>query len=167
MRKIALVGPESSGKTTLSKLLAKELKTIWVPEYARIYLEEHGPNYTENIVEEIGKKQFALEEEALKNRENKRVICDTDLLVIKVWMQVKYKKYPAWIDVKLERDCLYLLCKPDMPWEADALRENPNNREEIYQIYFNLLKQSKHQFIDLEGNIESRLKKALKFISKY
>lgn len=167
MRKIAVVGPESSGKSTLSKELAQVIDGHWVPEFARIYLEENGPEYDQDTVEKIGQGQLELEKEAVKKAKNNWVVCDTDLMVIKVWMQYKYNSYPAWIDEKLDKDTLYLLCKPDMPWEPDALRENPFDRQEIYSFYHNLLEKSGFQFIDLEGSIEDRIEKSKDFISNF
>lgn len=167
MKKIAVIGPESSGKSTLSKELAQAIDGHWVPEYARLYLEENGPDYDEKTVEVIGKGQLKLEAKAAEKAQDSWVVCDTDLMVIKVWMQYKYNSYPNWIDEKLDKNTLYLLCKPDMPWEPDPLRENPFDRLEIYSFYRNLLKKSGYQFIDLEGTVEERIEKSKSFISNF
>ncbi|MEX0812381.1 MAG: ATP-binding protein [Chitinophagales bacterium] len=167
MKKIAVVGPESTGKSTLSKMLADELEGLWIPEYARIYLEANGLDYKKADVENIAKHQYELEKSAEEVAQNQWIVCDTNLLVIKVWMQYKYNDYPKWIDQKLKQETLYILSKPDMPWVSDPLRENPHNRDELYEIYFDLLKKSGAQFTEVEGNEKQRLTNSLKWLSQF
>lgn len=167
MKKIAVVGPESTGKSTLSKMLVTELNGLWVPEYARIYLETNGKDYKKIDVEKIAIHQYELEKRADEVAKERWIVCDTNLLVIKVWMQYKYNDYPRWIDKILKKETYYLLCKPDIPWKSDPLRENPDNRDELYEIYLNLLKESGAEFIEVGGTEEQRLQKSIKWLEQF
>ena len=131
MFKIIVTGPESSGKTTLCKTLSKHLNTSFSKEYAREYLEGLNRNYTQKDLMKIAKKQLDLEQ--------KYILLDTDLITIKIWSNYKYGNCNKWIINQIEKqqkeNRFYLLCKPDIKWEKDPLRENSNNRLELYKIY--------------------------------
>ena len=124
MKKVALIGPESTGKTTLCKQLAQHFKTEWVPEYARTYIENLNREYKYHDIENIARMQqlqFYLHE-----RKGGLVFFDTDLIITKIWFSERYNNVPKWLNKALKKQNiqLYLLCKPDLEWEYDTVREN-------------------------------------------
>ena len=131
MLKIIITGPESSGKTTLCKILANHFKIPFSEEYARKYLTKLDRKYTQKDLSRIANKQLQFEQD-------KRIL-DTDLITIKIWSNYKYGNCDNWILQQIQKQTskerFYLLCKPDIPWEADPKRENPNDREELFEIY--------------------------------
>jgi NadR type nicotinamide-nucleotide adenylyltransferase len=161
VKKIVVIGPESTGKSTLSEQLASALNTLWVPEYARIYLETLGREYTEADLMVIAKGQIASEELQL-TQSNKYLICDTDLYVIKVWSEAKYGLCHPWIleQIAIRKYDLYLLTDIDMPWQDDPLREHglPDERKYFYNIYRDIVSHSGVKWINVHGNETERLK---------
>jgi NadR type nicotinamide-nucleotide adenylyltransferase len=160
MKRFAITGPESSGKTTLAQKLAEHLKVAWVPEFARDYLLARNGQYEENDLVEIALGQVSAWNKIV---EQDIVICDTEMLVMKVWSEVKYNKVdPIIIQALLEQQFdHYFLCRPDIPWEEDPLRENPEQREELFEIYLKELKTRKLPFTIIEGNMQQRLRNCL------
>lgn len=165
MLKIVLIGPESTGKTTLARQLAKHYKTIWIEEYARLYIDNLERPYIYEDLEFIAKGQIKLEENSIKQA-NEILICDTDLIVIKIWSLFKYQTCSKWIiDTIQERSYdLYILCGIDIPWTYDAQREHPNARQELYDIYKKELEELGKRFIEVKGNASERLLKATTLI---
>ena len=147
MVKIILTGPESSGKTTLCKVLANYLKIPRSKEYARKYLEEIDRDYTQDDLTEIAKEQIKLEKEY--------ALLDTDIITIKIWSNYKYGNCEKWILKQIEKqrseNRFYLLCKPDLKWEKDPFRENPNNRIELFELYKKELENLHHDYYIVEG----------------
>lgn len=166
LKKIAITGPESSGKTTIAKMLAAHFETVWVAEYARFYLNNLHRPYMESDLLEIAKGQIAMEEQHA-SKANQFLFCDTDLTVIKIWSEVKYGHCDPWILEQIEtvKYDLHLLCAPDFAWESDPLRENPDNREMLYNLYVKELEQQKVNFIVLRGNKSERLQTAFDCLS--
>ena len=166
---IALVGPESCGKTTLALELAAHLQACLVHEYAREYFSEQSPlkAYTSDDVLKIAKAQWCREQQAIEGRKYP-IVLDTDLLVLDIWCLFKYGQTPAWIQEKLDKqpDRAYLLMSPDIPWRADPLRENPHNRVEIFKLYENALKQGQREYVCIRGTQAERLEQALLFIGE-
>ncbi len=170
IKKIEIAGPESSGKTTLAMALSGALGIPCLPEYARLYLQSKGPEYDYKdylkMVEGQLRWEQLLEERLPKGRAEHGkpalLIADTGALVLKVWGLVKFGKYPAVLDEVLPSYALFLLCKPDMPYEPDPLRENPHDRAALYAIYKELLQDNKLPFVELEGDEHRRLETALK-----
>ncbi len=162
VKKIAITGPESTGKSTLSAALAEALGTIWVPEFAREYLETLGRPYEESDLLRIAKGQIELQEE-LEARSNKYLICDTELLVMKIWSEHKYGRCHPWILQKLQEINydLYILPYIDVPWEEDPLREHPDLREHFYKKYRAELLLRNANFIEVRGSLENRLQQAI------
>jgi NadR type nicotinamide-nucleotide adenylyltransferase len=161
--RIAVTGPESSGKSTLAQDLAVLLKGVCIPEYARTYLENNGSHYSEQDVLDIGLMQYQLNH----SPDNKGiVICDTEMLVIHIWMQVKYgQTNPQIIEHLLnQRFDHYFLCKPDIPWEFDPLRENPNNRWELFERFEKELKRLSFPYSIVCGSPFERLSQCQKRI---
>ena len=161
MLKIIVTGPESSGKTTLCKEISNQFNIPFTTEYAREYLEKKGVNYNQSDLLEIAKGQLLSE----KNHQ----ILDTDLVTIKIWSEYKYGSCDSWILEKINEQKLeqrfYLLCKPDIPWQSDPLRENPDNREELFEIYKMELEQLGWSYSIIEE--ENRLENSIKKISLY
>ena len=147
MHKIIVTGPESSGKTTLCKALSAHFKIPFIEEYAREFLDELGRDYKKDDLLKIAKGQ-------LKSEENTKLL-DTDLITIKIWSEYKYGICDKWIIEQIERqkseNRFYLLCTPDIPWEADPLRENPTNRNELFKIYKKELESLEHKYFIVQG----------------
>jgi nicotinamide riboside kinase len=165
--KIAIIGPESSGKTTIAKLLAKEYYGIFVSEFAREYLENKPSNYKYNIKDLI--KIASIQNDLIeKTFLGKVIVADTEMLVIKIWAEDKFGNCPHEIESLLanQKFDYYFLCKPDFPWEFDKLREDSNRRDEIYKIYLAYCNKLKFEFSILEGNITNRLIFAKKTINQ-
>lgn len=165
IKKISITGPESTGKSTLSAALAGFFQTVWVPEYARNYLENLGRSYEEKDLLEIAKGQLALQG-TLVNKSNRYLICDTDLLVIKIWSEHKYGRCHPWILKKLDeiKYDLYILPYIDIPWQEDPLREHPDLRKYFFEKYKEELISRKVNFIEVKGPFEQRVVQAIKAI---
>ena len=170
--KVVLFGPESTGKTTLSKQLARHYNTVWVAEYAREYLQDKWNN-TRKTCENgdlipIAVGQMKLENELVK-KADKVLVCDTDLLETKVYSQ---EYYGGFVDPKLDEAAktnyydLYLLTYIDTPWEADDLRDRPELRLEMFDAFENALKDHNKNYILLKGDKQTRLEAAVKAIDK-
>lgn len=151
---IVLTGVESSGKTTLAKLLANHLNAAFIPEYARQYLEIHH-GYEQKDLLIMAQEQIKLIKAPVAN---KIKICDTDLQVIKIWSEVKYNTVDPYIEHEYKNNLpdLYILCKPDFPWQFDPLRENQNNQLDLHQLYETELERLKVPCIQVEGDLENR-----------
>ena len=170
MFKIAITGPESTGKSTLAEKLAKHFNTDYIPEYSRTYLENFEGQYTENDVVEIAKKQYELIlKEEDKNPEI--LIADTEIIVCKIWIEYVFKHPNEMIEDLLRRQNfdLYLLCDIDLPWVYDPLRENPNieERKELFEIYKNTLIKMNVPFGIVRGSDEERVNNSLEIIKQY
>jgi len=170
--KVVLFGPESTGKTTLSRQLARYYNSVWVPEYAREYLQNKWNNERKTCQAEdllpIAKGQIKLENK-LAQKTDSVLICDTDLLETKVYSEAYYL---GGCDPLLEKYALentydlYFLTYIDTPWEADDLRDKPEKREEMFQAFQNTLKKYNKPYVLLKGNKRTRLETAVKHIDK-
>lgn len=168
--KVVLFGPESTGKTTLSEQLARHYHTVWVPEYAREYLQAKWNNERTTCEPSdllpIAEGQMRLENELTKKATD-ILICDTDLLETKVYSEAYYI---GDCDPVLEKYALkntynlYLLTYIDIPWEEDDLRDKPNEREEMFLYFKKTLEKYNRKFITLKGGKKERLKTAVKHI---
>lgn len=158
--KILITGPECSGKTTLSLQLAHEFKSTLISEYAREYLNALNRPYNISDLDQMCKGQLEKEDE-ITNR-TKLLICDTGPEVIKIWSEYKYGSCSREIRQAFESRSydLTLLCKPEMDWEPDPLREHATERDNIFSLYEDLLQSSHRNHIVIEGNQEKRKKKA-------
>jgi NadR type nicotinamide-nucleotide adenylyltransferase len=165
LRKIIITGPESSGKTTLARDLANHFNVEFVPEFARDYLQKIGRHYTFEDVVNIGEAQNQSEKLASESYSD-LLICDTDLLTIKIWLEFKYGRNDEWVESKISRykNRVYLLCAPDMEWEDDELRENPDDRQELFEIYKDNLEYLNLEYHVLEGSKKYRLRESISII---
>lgn len=163
--KISIIGPESTGKSSLAAQLATHFKTVWVREFAREYLEERNGEYTEADLLAIAKGQITAENSL---EADGIVICDTDLITIKIWSDYKYGRCDPWITEHIQnrKYHLHLLCFPDIPWEADPLRENPLDGEHLYHLYKYELMAHHFPFVEIKGEKAERLKTAIAAIGK-
>jgi len=192
-KKVVVIGPESTGKSTLCQQLATHYHTTWCPEYAREYLLKHGMNYSYDDLLTIAKGQIQLEEEYEKrvrksqNREDRMttsgiktlssalagslssrlLFIDTNMYVMKVWCDFVFGKCHQYILDEIEKRKdeydLYLLCNIDLPWVKDELREYPDieRRQELYNIYKNIMTSQTIPWVDISGDYEQRLQKAI------
>ena len=136
MKKIAITGPESTGKSMLARQLADHYKTLFVPEYARAYIDKLDRSYQQSDIVEIARGQLAMEK-ALEKKANRYLFCDTELIVNKVWSLHAYGICDPFIldGIVNNRYDLFLLCDVDLPWEADPQREHPHLRSYFFDWY--------------------------------
>lgn len=182
VKKVAIIGPESTGKSTLSARLANHYQTLWVPEYARQYLTEHGMAYTYDSLLTIAKGQIALEEEYLQKVQqpilsgagpersgSPLLFIDTDMYVMKVWCEFVYNKCHQWIidQIVARHYDLYLLCNIDIPWSPDVLREypNPRPRQELFRMYQDILINQSTPWALISGDHDERLLSAISAVN--
>ena len=166
IKKVVFIGPESTGKSTLSALVARYYQTEWVPEYARNYIERLSRPYKEGDLLKIAKGQVRSENQ--KARKAKQVlICDTDLHVIKVWAKHKYGRcHPSILqEITKRKYDLYLLCYIDLPWVADNQREHPHQRDYFYEIYQKELAATNVPVVEIRGEYYERLNTAINAIN--
>lgn len=166
--RIAVTGPESSGKTTLAMQLAEQFNGQYIPEYAREYVEKLSVHYTFEDVENIAKAQIG-QYEATQINSGNLFIFDTWLIITKVWFNWVYGRVPIWLDEQIRR-CqvdLFLVCRPDLPWEADAVRENGGeNRIRLFELYLEELKHYGFTFVEIGGTDDVRLNNAVAAIKE-
>lgn len=171
LKKIVVLGPESTGKSTLCEQLARHYDTYNCPEYARQFLTENGIKYNYPDLLTIAKGQLTLEdsfiEKAITNKKNKLVI-DTDMYVMKVWCEYVFHNCHTYIleQINLRSYDFYLLCDIDLPWTADEMREYPDNkpRQELFQIYKDILVNQETPWGIVGGIGEARINKAIQLI---
>ncbi|RZL22622.1 MAG: NadR [Pedobacter sp.] len=168
IKKIAIVGPESTGKSTISKQLAKHYNVPWVPEYARFYCD----NLTVpcNLQDEINMfhGQIALEESVLSMTETDFIICDTTFLTVKIWSDEMFGETPQIVldGIKKHPYDLYLLLDIDLPWQDDPLRDFPTKREYFMEVWHKELKDLNANYVVISG-IETRLRNAITEIGSF
>ena len=178
--KVVVIGPESTGKSSLCEQLANHYNTEWVKEYAREYLLTNGTEYSYDNLLEIAKGQFALENAAIQLVENKAtntsasnssseiILLDTNMYVLKVWCEFVFEKCHPWILNQIVENSydLYLLCDVDLPWIKDELREYPDLeiRERLYRHYKDLLVNQSTPWVNISGNYQQRLENAINAI---
>jgi NadR type nicotinamide-nucleotide adenylyltransferase len=169
LKKIVVIGPESTGKSTLCLQLAEHYQTLWCPEYAREYLEKNGTDYNYADLLTIAKGQVELEEKVQSAVDsNPLFFIDTDMYVMKVWCEFAFGKCHSWIlnQAARRKYDLYLLCNVDLPWIKDELREYPNLeiREKLYHFYKDIMTNQTVPWVDISGNYQDRLDKAIKSV---
>jgi len=167
VKRVAITGSESTGKSMLSKQLAEHYQTAWVPEYAREYLDQLGRSYEEEDLLAIALGQLNLEKN-VETQTGRYLFSDTELLVVKIWSDVKYKRCDPRILEMLEAQQydLYLLCYIDIPWEYDPQREHPHLREHLFNLYHDEMLERNWNFRIVSGLGITRLKNAIKFVEE-
>lgn len=178
LKKIVIIGPESTGKSTLSEQLATHYKTVWCPEYAREYLLKNGMNYTYDDLLTIATGQIELEEKTVQSAaphspfttHHSPVFIDTDMYVMKVWCEFVFDKCHRFIlEQIVERKYdLYLLCNIDLEWTKDELREYPalEIRERLYKIYKDIMINQPVPWVEICGDYDERLQTAVKAVDE-
>ena len=188
--KVAVIGPESTGKSTLCELLAQYYNTQWCPEFAREFLLTHGTDYSYDDLLYIAKGQLAMEDEytqslvgssvsevhssvqdsELRTLNTKLLFIDTEMYVMKVWCEFVFGKCHRWVlDQIIERKYdLYLLCNTDLPWVKDELREYPDlkTRDQLYHIYKDIMINQSTPWVDISGDYDERLQTAIKAVDQ-
>lgn len=166
MKRIVVTGPESTGKSTLAIQLSDVYNCSMVEEFARTYINELDSPYAQDDLLEMAKGQFQWEKD--KSQESDRIICDTDLLTIKIWSEFKYGNCDSRINQQLKANLpdLYLICYPDLAWEFDPQRENPNDGEELFDIYRSEIEQLNVPFKIIRGEAQERLSNAKKALQE-
>lgn len=167
LKKIAILGAESTGKSMLCEALAKHYNTSFVPEYARTYFENNDiNNYSVDDLEIIAKKQLELE---LESKANGILFCDTTLITIKIWAVYQFNKVPEFISNSLKSADydLYLICNNDVAWIEDSQRRNENLRESLFKWNKHELQKSNHDYKIVKGVGEDRVKSAIQIIDLF
>lgn len=182
IKKVVIIGPESTGKSTLCRELAKHYKTLWVPEYAREFLLKKENHYDYDDLLTIAKNQLLQEDqyaEKLKAQQKKHstslsssmLFIDTDMYVMKVWCEFVFGECHPWILEKIaERKYdFYLLCNADLPWVKDELREYPDLeiRQRLFSIYKDIMVNQSTPWVLISGNNEQRLESAIREIDNH
>lgn len=169
IKKIAIVGPESTGKSTMSILLAKHYKVSWVPEYARYYCANLIAPYTLQDELNMYYGQISLEDAVLTVSKDDFVICDTTFLTVKIWSDEVLGKTPEVVLNALDERVydLYLLMDIDLPWQDDPLRDFPNQREHFMEIWHKELKALNANYKVIGGIGDERLKNATRTIDDF
>lgn len=169
--RIVLFGPESTGKTTLAQALATHYNTEWVPEYMRPYLQKKWDEHRELVAKgdliPIAHGQMQTENDKATNA-NLYLFCDTNLREIKVYSEYYYDGFcPDEILNACEEAHYdyYFLTGIDVPWQADDLRDRPNDRPNMFRIFEKELRQHQLPYSVLEGTLEERLKKATQILA--
>ncbi len=167
IKKVAIVGPECTGKTDLSKYLASFFKTEWVPEYARAYINKLNRPYDQTDLTKIAHGQLRVEDEWMQTA-NGVLICDTNLIVLKVWSEEKFGNTEPEIITSMNNRHydLLLLTNIDIPWEEDPQREHPTKREYFWNIYKNEVFDSKIPTVEISGERDRRRRTAVEAIQK-
>ena len=197
LRKIVIIGPESTGKSTLCEGLAAHFQSDWVPEYAREYLLQHGKQYQFTDLMTIARGQLELEEKhavslaeragiagdaVLKERAGKGMgaadhggddpilFIDTDMYVMKVWGEFVFGRCDTWIldQIVARKYDGYLLCRTDLPWTADELREYPNEgpRQTLFHMYRDCMVNQSTPWAEIGGQEEERLRTAIAVVNE-
>ena len=170
MFKIAILGPESTGKTELARQLAEYYNVPWVPEYARVYVENLKEPYTYADVCNIALKQIEQEKQFESADVNsKYVFFDTDLIITKVWFEHCFGKVPNFVTDRLKSGFfdLYLLCSPDLPWEPDKVREHGHDRDFFFDWYKGEIEQTQKPYVIVNGIGSQRFKNAQEAVEFY
>lgn len=168
IRKIAIVGPESTGKSTITPQLARHYKTLWVAEFARYYCAAlTGPCTLDDEIN-MFHGQLALEESVMAMAEKDFIFCDTTFLTVKIWSDAMLGHTPQLVLDALPKHHydLYLLMDIDLPWQEDPLRDFPNQREHFMEIWHQELKALQANYVVVSGN-KHRFENALKVIDTF
>jgi NadR type nicotinamide-nucleotide adenylyltransferase len=167
LKRIAITGPESTGKSSITKELAEHYNCRWVPEFARQYLNKTGNLYNYADILAIAKGQKELEDRLAKDASG-YLFCDTELTVTKIWCEYKYGKVHPWITENHNKQnySLYLLMDIDLPWQPDPLREHPEKRNELFHLYVTELQSRKWPYEIISGSGRERFNHAVEFLNQ-
>jgi NadR type nicotinamide-nucleotide adenylyltransferase len=168
IKKIAVVGPESTGKSTMSAYLANYYNTVWVPEYARDYCAKliAPPTWQDEINMFYG--QIELEKE-LAPKADKILICDTTFITVKIWSDQMFGRSPQEVLDELPKHHydLYLLLNIDLPWQDDPLRDFPHMREHFMAVWHKELTDINANYVLISGTGPNRYERATAAIDAF
>ncbi len=171
IKKVCVTGPECTGKSDLSQQLAEFYKTSMIKEYARAYLDQLIQPYVQSDLTKIAHGQLRMEDEWMKDEwmkdANRIMICDTNLITIKIWSEFKFGNCDPEIITTINSRAydLYLLCNIDVPWENDPQREHPDKREQLWTIYKNEIIKTGIPFAEISGDRAARTSIAIAAIN--
>ena len=167
-RKIAITGPESTGKTSLAIQLAELYDTVYVPEYARQYLNDNGKEYVYEDVLKMAKGQIELERQML-SKASEILFADTEMIAYKIWLEFYGWEVPKWMidHIKNNEYGLYLLTDIDLPWVADDQRTNPNDRELLFHRFEEELENAGVNYGIISGTGALRIDNAISTIEEF
>ncbi len=166
--KIAVVGPESTGKSTIASALAKHYKTVWVPEYARYYCEGLTAPCTMQDELNMFYGQLALEKSMETVAQNNLLICDTTFLTVKIWSDYQLGETPQAVLDALKvytYDC-YILLKNDIPWQEDPLRDFKDMGDYFMGVWRKELTALNAHFVEVGGTV-NRLENAISAVDTF
>jgi NadR type nicotinamide-nucleotide adenylyltransferase len=175
-KKVVIIGPESTGKSSLSESLANHFGTLWCPEYAREYLLKHSNRYRFEDLLDIARGQIRMEDQLAEKLEEKSgnkagsdfFFIDTDMYVMKIWCEFVFGNCHLWIldQIARRKYDLYLLCSTDLPWVKDELREYPDleTREKLFHIYKDHLVNQNTPWAEISGLAGDRVDMAVRAV---
>ena len=176
IKRIVVLGPESTGKSTLCKELANYFQTVWVPEYARTYLLSQQNSYSFEDLKQIAEGQLQAEDQIIgsckltSTNQVHPVFIDTDMYVMKVWSEYVFNACDNSIltSIATRNYNLYLLCYPDLPWVPDPLREHPDEKErmKIYHYYKDAMINQSAPWVEIKGDYQQRVEAAIAAVKK-
>ncbi|WP_411273243.1 AAA family ATPase [Daejeonella sp.] len=168
IKKIAIVGPESTGKSTISAQLADYFQSVWVPEYAREYCAALTAPCTRQDEINMFRGQLELETQILPQA-NKILICDTTFITVKIWSDHMFGESPREVIDELPKHPydLYLLMDINLPWQEDPLRDFPHMREHFMEVWHNELKALDATYYVISGSNKERLDNAIEKIDSF
>ena len=169
MKTIVVTGPESTGKTMISEFLSRHLECPWVPEYAREYIGKLNRPYTYIDLEYIMDMQIRQKIE-MEKAGTSFLVLDTWLILTKVWFFEVFKQYPVQLDEEISKHKidLFVICKPDMPWIPDPLRENGGARRDyLMNRYVEEIKSTCMDYIIIGGSGDDRYHNALQVVKTH
>ncbi len=169
LKTIVITGPESTGKTMISEYLAGSLGCPWIPEYARQYIGSLDRPYNYSDLVHIADNQI-LHRKSIEKTGAPMLILDTWLIITKVWFMEVFNKYPGYLDEEISKQVidLFLICKPDIPWISDRLRENGGvKRDYLMNRYVEEIRTTGRDFILIGGTGEERYHNALQAVKKH
>ncbi len=167
LKRIAITGPESTGKSSISAYLADQFNTNKVDEYAREYFRNREYSYNSEDLVTIAREQFR-REEYLAGKTKGLLFCDTDFISIGIWSKIVFDFVPRWINTMIEkhRYDLYLLCNTDVKWEPDTLRRNEHNRLLIYDMFVEELEKNNYNYRIISGSGNIRYNNAVSYVNE-
>lgn len=173
LKKIAVIGAESTGKSELCKALALHFDSYWCPEYAREYLQENGKNYSLQDLQKIAEGQIKLEEKYIAqslSQQKEFLFIDTEMYNLKVWYEYVFNQCPFFIleEIVHRKYDYYLFTNIDLPWQKDDLREYPDLeiRQQLFHTYQDILINQNTGWHLVSGQGEERVKRAIAVIEK-
>ncbi len=159
--RIAFTGPESCGKSTLAKWLSEMYRLPLSEEFAREYLSQKE-SYIQDDLNSITLGQLADWQ-----KKGAEFVADTEMTVLKIWSEYRFKNAAPLILEAHKNQAFdhYFLCAPDIPWEADPLRENPSNRDELFILYEAEIIKNQWTYTILKGSLEKRQKEVIRVLN--